>query len=111
MISCAVTDAPVSLRRRLQCETFPFAERLLKKGYEVLYLTEPIDEYAVSSLPEFEGKKFQNTAKEGLTLKEDKDTMEELQKTYEPLTKWLGEDVLSEEVSAARRTLRWHSVL
>ncbi|KAF0298847.1 Endoplasmin [Amphibalanus amphitrite] len=83
---------------RLYCETFPFAERLLKKGYEVLYLTEPIDEYAISSLPEFEGKKFQNTAKEGLTLKEDKDTMEELQKTYEPLTKWLGEDVLSDEV-------------
>ncbi|XP_043201423.1 endoplasmin homolog [Amphibalanus amphitrite] len=83
---------------RKECETFPFAERLLKKGYEVLYLTEPIDEYAISSLPEFEGKKFQNTAKEGLTLKEDKDTMEELQKTYEPLTKWLGEDVLSDEV-------------
>ena len=90
---------------RRQCETFPFAERLLKKGYEVLYLTEPIDEYAISSLPEFEGKKFQNTAKEGLTLQEDKDAMEELQKTYEPLTKWLGEDVLSEEVRDSARSV------
>ena len=46
----------------------PFVERLLKKGYEVLYLTEAIDEYAVNALPEFDGKKFQNVAKEGLTL-------------------------------------------
>ena len=38
----------------------PFIERLLKRGYEVLFLTEPVDEYAISSLPEFEGKKFQN---------------------------------------------------
>ena len=33
----------------------PFVERLLKKGYEVLYLTEAVDEYAISALPEFEG--------------------------------------------------------
>lgn len=37
----------------------PFVERLLKKGYEVLYLIEAVDEYAISALPEFEGKKFQ----------------------------------------------------
>merc|ERR1712141_137630 len=36
----------------------PFVERLLKKGYEVLYLTEAVDEYAISALPEFEGKKI-----------------------------------------------------
>merc|ERR1740122_591474 len=41
----------------------PFVERLLKKGYEVLYLTEAVDEYAISALPEFESKKFQNVAK------------------------------------------------
>merc|ERR1712071_416403 len=44
----------------------PFVERLVKKGYEVLYLTEAVDEYAISALPDFEGKKFQNVAKEGL---------------------------------------------
>ena len=37
----------------------PFVERLLKKGYEVLYLTDPVDEYCLQNLPEFEGKKFQ----------------------------------------------------
>ncbi|XP_029668495.1 endoplasmin [Formica exsecta] len=70
----------------------PFVERLSKKGYEVLYLTEAVDEYAISGLPEFEGKKFQNVAKEGFTLDEGekaKERMEQLKTTFEPLTKWL----------------------
>ena len=44
----------------------PFVERLIKKGYEVLYLTEAVDEYAISAIPEFEGKKFQNVGQMGL---------------------------------------------
>ncbi|XP_070157581.1 endoplasmin [Polyergus mexicanus] len=70
----------------------PFVERLSKKGYEVLYLTEAVDEYAISGLPEFEGKKFQNVAKEGFTLDEGekaKERMEQLKTTFEPLIKWL----------------------
>merc|ERR1719474_1902192 len=51
--------------------TSPFVERLLKKGYEVLYLTEAVDEYAISAIPEFEGKKFQNVAKEGFSIDGD----------------------------------------
>ena len=46
-------------------------ERLLDKGYEVLYLPEPVDEYCLAALPEFDGKKFQNAAREGLKLEED----------------------------------------
>ena len=38
-----------------QVETSPFVERLLRKGYEVLYLTEPVDEYCMEALPEYEG--------------------------------------------------------
>ncbi|KAL6431074.1 hypothetical protein ACFW04_007068 [Cataglyphis niger] len=70
----------------------PFVERLSKKGYEVLYLTEAVDEYAISGLPEFEGKKFQNVAKEGFSLDEGekaKERLEQLKTTFEPLTKWL----------------------
>merc|ERR1712142_1159456 len=48
----------------------PFVERLLKKGYEVLYLVEPVDEYCIQSLPEYDGKKFQNVAKEGVKIDE-----------------------------------------
>ena len=54
-----------------EVENSPFVERLLKKGFEVLYLTEAVDEYAISALPEFEGKKFQNVAKEGFSIDGD----------------------------------------
>ena len=56
-----------------EVENSPFVERLLKKGFEVLYLTEAVDEYAISALPEFEGKKFQNVAKEGFSIDGDSD--------------------------------------
>merc|ERR1712232_1174487 len=50
-----------------------FTERLVKKGYEVLYMTEPIDEYAVQQLKEYDGKKLVSVTKEGLKLPEDED--------------------------------------
>ncbi|KRZ72161.1 Endoplasmin, partial [Trichinella papuae] len=49
---------------RKEVESSPFVERLLKKGIEVLYLVDPVDEYCMNSLPEFDNKKFQNVAKE-----------------------------------------------
>lgn len=82
----------------------PFVERLLKKGYEVLYLTEAVDEYAISAIPEFEGKKFQNVAKEGFSLTEaegGKEHLEQLQKAFEPLTKWLADDALKDSIAKA----------
>ncbi|XP_078040695.1 heat shock protein 90 Gp93 [Augochlora pura] len=82
----------------------PFVERLDKKGYEVLYLTEAVDEYAISGLPEFDGKKFQNVAKEGFSLEEGdeaKERMEQLKTTFEPLIKWLN-DILKDYVSKAQ---------
>ena len=75
----------------------PFVERLLKKGYEVLYLVEPIDEYCIQSLPEFDGKKFQNVAKEGLEIDSGEDAKkknEEMAKDLEPLLNYLKEDAL-----------------
>ncbi|XP_015905339.1 endoplasmin [Parasteatoda tepidariorum] len=95
-----------------EVEKSPFVERLLKKGYEVLYLTEPVDEYAISALPEFEGKKFQNVAKDGLRLDEGekaKEVQDSLMKEYEPLIKWLEEDVLKDKVSKAVVSQRLHS--
>merc|ERR1712170_23950 len=50
-----------------------FTERLVKKGYEVLYMTEPIDEYCVQQLKEYDGKKLVSVTKEGLKLPEDED--------------------------------------
>merc|ERR1711976_687954 len=50
-----------------------FVERLVKKGYEVIYMTEPIDEYCVQQLKEYDGKKLVSVTKEGLELPEDED--------------------------------------
>jgi len=85
--------------------TSPFVERLLKKGYEVLYLTEAVDEYAISAIPEFEGKKFQNVAKEGFSIDGDtkaaKERKEALKEQFEPLTKWMGEEALKDHILRA----------
>jgi heat shock protein beta len=88
-----------------EVEKSPFVERLLKKGYEVLFLTEAVDEYAISALPEFEGKKFQNVAKEGFSIDGDTDAAkarkEAITEKFDPLTKWLGEDSLKDHILRA----------
>lgn len=76
-------------------------ERLLKKGYEVIYLTEPVDEYCIQALPEFDGKRFQNVAKEGVQFDESdkaKEKREAQEKAYEPLTAWLKDKALKDKV-------------
>ncbi|KAH9522857.1 hypothetical protein DERF_006413 [Dermatophagoides farinae] len=89
----------------------PFVERLLKKGFEVLYLTDAVDEYAISALPEFEGKKFQNVAKDGLDLSSQSERMkekqEQLEKEFEPLKKWF-QDLLTEKISKVVVSQRLH---
>merc|ERR1712018_255895 len=91
----------------------PFVERLLKKGYEVLYLTEAVDEYCVSALPEFEGKKFQNVAKDGFNLDGEteavKQRKEAMKEQFEPLLKWLQEDALKDHILRAELSERLDS--
>merc|ERR1711962_2000510 len=89
---------------RAEVEKSPFVERLLKKGYEVLYLIEPVDEYCIQALPEFEGKKFQNIAKEGLSLdtsEKAKERKEAQEKEFKPLTDWLKENALKDKIEKA----------
>jgi len=57
----------------------PFIEGLKKKGYEVLYLIDPIDEYVIQQLKDFEEKKLRNCSKEGLDLEDDEDTKKKLE--------------------------------
>ncbi|KAL8577365.1 hypothetical protein ACOMHN_038269 [Nucella lapillus] len=90
----------------------PFVERLLKKGFEVLFLTEAVDEYCVQALPEFDGKKFQNVAKEGLQLDRSEKAQEYkagLQVEFEPLLKWFKDVSLKDMIERASITERLSS--
>jgi len=81
-------------------ENAPFVEALRKKGIEVLYLVDPIDEYVVQQLKEFDGKKLVAVTKEGLKLddtEDEKKKQEELKAQFEPLTKLIKE-VLGDKV-------------
>merc|ERR1711881_758023 len=77
----------------------PFLESLRKKGLEVLYMVDPVDEYAVQQLKEFDGKKLKCTTKEGLDIEDEdeKKKIEELKAEFEPLTK-LMKEVLGDKV-------------
>jgi len=78
----------------------PFMEGLKKRGLEVLYLVDPIDEYMVQQLKEYDGKKLVSITKEGLELEESEDEKkkkEEEKARFEPLCK-LMKDVLGDKV-------------
>ncbi|VAI18841.1 unnamed protein product [Triticum turgidum subsp. durum] len=81
-------------------ENSPFLEKLKKKGYEVIYMVDAIDEYAIGQLKEFEGKKLVSATKEGLKLDESEDEkkkQEELKEKFEGLCKVIKE-VLGDKV-------------
>merc|ERR1711971_559964 len=78
----------------------PFLEGLRTRGYEVLYLVDPIDEYMVQQMKEYDGKKLVSCTKEGLDLEdteEEKKAKEEEKARFEPLCK-LTKDVLGDKV-------------
>ncbi|XP_051880038.1 LOW QUALITY PROTEIN: heat shock protein HSP 90-beta-like [Pristis pectinata] len=72
-----------------------FVERVRKRGFEVVYMTEPIDEYCVQQLKEFDGKQLVSVTKEGLELPEDE---EEKKKREADRTKYDGLCKLMKEI-------------
>jgi len=81
-------------------ENSPFLEKLKKKGYEVIYMVDPIDEYATQQLKEYEGKKLLSATKEGLKMEEteeEKKEFEEAKAATEGLCK-LMKEVLDDKV-------------
>lgn len=86
----------------------PFVERAMKCGCEVIFMEDPMDEYMMSQIKEYDGKQFVSISKEGLELpetEEEKAAFEEQVKKYEPLCKYmkevLGSDV--EDVKLSKR--------
>ena len=85
---------------RKAVENSPFIEKLKKRGLEVLFMTDPIDEYAVQHLKEYDGKKLVCCTKEGLELdktEEEKAKEEEVKAQYEALCR-LMKDILGDKV-------------
>jgi molecular chaperone HtpG len=78
----------------------PFIESLKKKGFEIIYMTDPIDEYVIQQLKEYDGKKLKNCSKEGLEIEEgeeQKKIQEEQKAAFEKLCKYIKE-VLGEKI-------------
>jgi len=81
-------------------ETSPFIEKCKKRNYEVLFMVDPIDEYCVQQLKEYDGKKLVSVTKEGLKFEEseeDKKAWQELTADFEPLAK-LMKEILGDKV-------------
>merc|ERR1712168_1042993 len=77
-----------------------FVESVKKRGMEVLYMCDPIDEYAVQQLKEYDGKNLVSVTKEGLELPEDEDEKKKLEEDkakYENLCKVM-KDILDKKV-------------
>eukprot|EP00802_Teleaulax_amphioxeia_P003743 Tamp_03746.p2 GENE.Tamp_03746~~Tamp_03746.p2 ORF type:complete len:697 (+),score=326.26 Tamp_03746:241-2091(+) len=75
-------------------ENAPFLERLKKKGLEVIFMTDPVDEYMVQQMKDYDGKKLTSVTKEGLQLEESEDekkSREELKAKTEGLCKLIKE--------------------
>lgn len=93
---------------REHVENSAFVERLRKRGYEVLYMVDPIDEYAIQQLKEYDGKTLTAVTKEGLELPEDeeeKKRFEEAKAKFEGLCKIMKEilDKKVEKVTVSNR--------
>merc|ERR1712087_284688 len=82
-----------------QVEASPFLEKLKKRDLEVLFLVDPIDEYAVQQLREYDGKKLMCVTKEGLDigLTEDEKKAQEEKAAFEGLCKKMKE-ILGDKV-------------
>ena len=85
-----------------------FLERFKEKDVEVLFLTDPVDEYVVSNVRDFDGKKFVAISSESVKLKDEDENLTKrrekfYQKKFKPLTKWLkklyGQSVMRVSVS------------
>merc|ERR1712146_679262 len=71
----------------------PFMEKMRSKNLEVIFLVDPIDEYAIQNLTEFDGKKLQSITKENLKFGDEEDVdkkRDELYtKNFKSLTDWM----------------------
>ncbi|MGW4065188.1 molecular chaperone HtpG [Amycolatopsis sp. NPDC004747] len=96
---------------RSAIENSPHMEAFRAKGFEVLVLTDPIDEMWVDAVPGFDGKQFQSIAKGQVDLESEEDkkatevAREQRNKDFESLLTWMG-TALGETVKEVRLSSR-----
>jgi molecular chaperone HtpG len=89
---------------RVQVENSPHLEAFKAKGYEVLLLTDPVDEIWVDAVPEYDGKRLQSIARGSVDL-DAEPASQEKSGEFAPLLTWLGE-TLTDEVKEVRLSTR-----
>ncbi|MCD7843755.1 MAG: molecular chaperone HtpG, partial [Clostridiales bacterium] len=97
----------------VQLGKLPQAERILDAGYEILYLTEDIDEFVMQSLQEYDGKKLKSINDEDALPEtdEEKKAAEEKAESSKEIVDFLKE-TLGDKIKEARvsKILKFHAV-
>jgi len=106
----------ISAESKEAAEKSPYLERFRKKGVEVLYYVDPIDEYAMPQLTEFKGFQFMGANKENLKFDDDEVEEKKLKKlgeTHKKLTDWLKETLGSkiEKAVVSNRLLETPAII
>jgi molecular chaperone HtpG len=90
----------ITAESRAAAAASPFVEALKKRDLEVIYMVDPIDEYVIQQLKDFDGHKLKNASKEGLEFdntEDEKKRLEEQKASFEGLCK-LCKEVLGDKV-------------
>ena len=77
--------------RRSALENAPLLERLKKKGFQVIFMKDPVDEYMVQQMRDYDGKKLVTVTKEGLKLEETDEEKKEREEHRGPLQAHQGD--------------------
>ena len=99
----------VAADTREAAENSPFLEQLTKKGFEVLFLIDPIDEVAMTNLAQYKEKTLVDISKEDLDLGEEDEAeaakTKEIEEEYKSLTDWMQGELLGkvEKVTVSKR--------
>eukprot|EP00817_Percolomonadidae_sp_ATCC50343_P002435 CAMPEP_0117421634 /NCGR_PEP_ID=MMETSP0758-20121206/2662_1 /TAXON_ID=63605 /ORGANISM="Percolomonas cosmopolitus, Strain AE-1 (ATCC 50343)" /LENGTH=794 /DNA_ID=CAMNT_0005203827 /DNA_START=70 /DNA_END=2454 /DNA_ORIENTATION=- len=96
-----------------KCRMSPFLEELRKRNFEVLYLTDAIDEYMIQQIPSFEGKDLMSVTRDDLKfgdedMKDIREKQDELNKEFLPLTHFFKEN-LGDQIQKAQISTRLSS--
>ena len=90
-------------------DTLPQVEQVKDKNYEILYLTDYVDEFTLNALIEFEGKKFKNVSAADLELDDDKEELKKINEDNKDMFAYMKDTIGINEVRFTNK-LKTHPV-